>query len=134
MLTEGQQGSFSKIIAAEDIRIYANLTGDTNSLHLDEKAALAKGFQKRIAHGMLTGSLISTVLGTIFPGEGTVYLEQNLKFMKPAYEGEKVTAVVTVERVLRPEKGIYQLRTIVKNENGENVIEGHAVIKYLDTT
>lgn len=66
-------------------------------------------------------------MGTIFPGEGTIYLEQNLRFMKPVYERERVTAVVTVERALKPEKGIYQLQTILKNENEENVSIGNQV-------
>lgn len=133
MLKVGQNGSFSKIITAEDIRTYADLVSDTNPIHLSEEAALAKGFRKRIAHGMLTGSLISTVLGTIFPGEGTIYLEQNMRFLKPVYEGEGVTATVTVEEILRPEKGIYKLQTNVIRENGEEIIEGHAVIKYIDS-
>lgn len=130
MLKAGQSGSFSKIITAEDIRKYADVVGDTNPIHLDEKVALARGFKRRIAHGMLMGSLISTVLGTIFPGEGTIYLEQNLKFLKPVYEGEKITAAVVVEEVLKPEKGICKLQTDVKNEAGEKIIEGYAIIKY----
>lgn len=130
ILAVGQSGTFSKVITEKDIRTYAEVVGDTNPIHLNEEVALARGFKKRIAHGMLTGSLVSTVLGTIFPGEGTIYLEQNLKFLRPVYEGEKVTATVTVKEILKPEKGIYKLQTDLKNEIGENVIEGYAVVKY----
>ena len=129
MLRKGQNGSFTKVITAEDIRNYADVVGDTNPIHINKEAALAKGFEKQIAHGMLVGSLISTTLGTVFPGEGTIYLEQNLKFLKPVYEGEKITIMVMVEEVLQSEKGIYKLQTNAENETGKKVVEGYAVIK-----
>jgi 3-hydroxybutyryl-CoA dehydratase len=134
MLRKGQNGSFTKVITAEDIRNYADVVGDTNPIHINKEAALAKGFEKQIAHGMLVGSLISTTLGTVFPGEGTIYLEQNLKFLKPVYEGEKITIMVMVEEVLQSEKGIYKLQTNAENETGKKVVEGYAVIKYTNST
>ena len=134
MLRKGQNGSFTKVITAEDIRNYADVVGDTNPIHINKEAALAKGFEKQIAHGMLVGSLISTTLGTVFPGEGTIYLEQNLKFLTPVYEGEKITIMVMVEEVLQSEKGIYKLQTNAENETGKKVVEGYAVIKYTNST
>ena len=134
MLRKGQNGSFTKVITAEDIRNYADVVGDTNPIHINKEAALAKGVEKQIAHGMLVGSLISTTLGTVFPGEGTIYLEQNLKFLKPVYEGEKITIMVMVEEVLQSEKGIYKLQTNAENETGKKVVEGYAVIKYTNST
>ena len=134
MLRKGQNGSFTKVITAEDIRNYADVVGDTNPIHINKEAALAKGFEKQIAHGMLVGSLISTTLGTVFPGEGTIYLEQNLKFLKPVYEGEKITIMVMVEEVLQSEKGIYKLQTNAENETGKKVVEGYAVIKDTNST
>ena len=134
MLRKGQNGSFTKVITAEDIRNYADVVGDTNPIHINKEAALAKGFEKQIAHGMLVGSLISTTLGTVFPGEGTIYLEQNLKFLKPVYEGEKITIMVMVEEVLQSEKGIYKLQTNAENETEKKVVEGYAVIKYTNST
>lgn len=133
MLKIGQSGSFSKVITEKDIRVYADIVGDTNPIHLSNEAARSRGFEKQVVHGMLTGSLISTVMGTIFPGEGTVYLEQNLKFINPVYEGERVTATVIVTEILKPEKGIYRLYTSVESEAGKNLIEGYAVVKYKET-
>lgn len=130
MLKLGQSGSFSKIISSEDIISFSEIVGDTNPIHLDVMAAKNMGFDKRIAHGMLTGSLISAVLGTVFPGMGTIYLEQNLKFLKPVYEGEKCTAIVTVSEILKPQKGIYRFNTEVRNELNEIVIDGYAIAKY----
>lgn len=134
MLKVGQRGSYSQIISEDDISCYAMIVGDTNPIHLDEKTAMAKGFRHCIAHGMLTGGLISTVLGTIFPGEGTIYLEQNLKFIKPVYVNQKCTANVSVEEVINSYKGIYKLKTEVVNEEKEKVIDGFAVVKYLEGT
>ena len=119
MLRKGQNGSFTKVITAEDIRNYADVVGDTNPIHINKEAALAKGFEKQIAHGMLVGSLISTTLGTVFPGEGTIYLEQNLKFLKPVYEGEKITIMVMVEEVLQSEKESINCRQMRKMRLGK---------------
>ncbi|SFT33502.1 3-hydroxybutyryl-CoA dehydratase [Lachnospiraceae bacterium XBD2001] len=130
MLEVGQTGSFSKTITESDIYTFAGLTGDFNSVHIDETAAEKSVFKKRIAHGMLTGSFISTVLGTKFPGPGTIYLEQNLKFLKPVYIQDTVTATVVLEEVLNPDKGIYRLKTTVTNQNDEIVSDGTAVVLY----
>lgn len=130
MLEVGQTGSFSKTITESDIYTFAGLTGDFNSVHIDETVAEKSVFKKRIAHGMLTGSFISTVLGTKFPGPGTIYLEQNLKFLKPVYIQDTVTATVVLEEVLNPDKGIYRLKTTVTNQNNEIVSDGTAVVLY----
>jgi len=130
VLEVGQTGSFSKTITESDIYTFAGLTGDFNSVHIDETVAEKSVFKKRIAHGMLTGSFISTVLGTKFPGPGTIYLEQNLKFLKPVYIQDTVTATVVLEEVLNPDKGIYRLKTTVTNQNNEIVSDGTAVVLY----
>ena len=70
------------------------------------------------------------MLGNKLPGEGTVYLEQNLRFTAPVYIGDTCTASVTVMDVLNQEKGIYRLETKVANQNGQTVLEGYAVVKY----
>lgn len=126
----GDSASFSKTITESDINIYAGLTGDFNAVHINEEEAARGMFGQRIAHGMLAAGLISTVIGTKLPGDGAVYLSQNLNFVKPVLIGDTVTAVCTVVEVLNADKGIYRLETICVNQRGEHVLEGEAVIKY----
>lgn len=130
ILEIGKTASFAKTITEYDIYTFAGVTGDFNPVHVNEEEAKKSVFGHRIAHGMLTGSLISTVLGNKLPGEGTVYLEQNLRFTAPVYIGDTCTASVTVMEVLNQEKGIYRLETKVANQNGQTVSEGYAVVKY----
>lgn len=130
MLELGYSGSFSKTVSESDVYLFAGITGDFNPLHVNEEIAKESLFKTRIAHGMLTGSFISTVLGTKVPGPGTIYLEQNLKFKKPVYIGDTVTVKVTITEILNAEKGIYKLDTIIENGNHEVVTEGYAVVKY----
>ncbi len=125
----GDTASFSKTITEYDVYTFAGVTGDFNPVHINEDAAKKSVFGKRIAHGMFTGSLISTVLGTKLPGEGTIYLEQELKFKKPVFINDTITAKVTVSEIINAEKGIYRLTTEVVR--GEDVVsEGYAVVKY----
>ena len=126
----GQTASFSKTITEYDVYSFAGITGDFNPIHINEEVAKKSFSGKRIAHGMLTGSLISTVLGTKLPGEGTIYLEQDLKFKKPVFLGDTCTAQVMVAEIINQDKGIYRLDTQIINQNSEIVSEGFAVIKY----
>ena len=130
MLSKGTCESFSKTITEGDVNLFAGITGDFNPLHINEEEAKKTVFKSRIAHGMLTGSLISTVIGTKMPGPGTIYLEQNLKFIKPVYINDTVTAIVKVTDIINVEKGIYRLETIIMNSKGEIVTEGYAIVKY----
>lgn len=126
----GQKASISKTISESDVYCFAGLVGDFNSAHLNQVFAEKNIFGNRVAHGMLVGSLISAVLGTKLPGEGTIYLEQNLKFKKPVYFGDTVTATVTVDEIINSDKGIYKLNTIVENQKNEVVIDGYAVVMF----
>ena len=96
----GQTASFSKTISEFDVYGFAGLVGDFNSVHLNRVEAEKSIFKNRIAHGMLIGSLISTVLGMKLPGSGTIYLEQNLQFKRPVYFGDTATATVTVKEII----------------------------------
>lgn len=125
----GQSASFTKTITEVDVYGFAGITGDFNGAHVNQVEAQNNMFGNRIAHGMLVGSLISTVLGTKLPGDGTIYLEQNLKFKKPVYFNDTVTATVTVEEILNATKGIYKLKTNIINQKKELVIEGYAIVK-----
>lgn len=126
----GQSASFAKTISEADIYGFAGIVGDFNSAHVNQVEAEKGIFGKRIAHGMLVGSMISSVLGMYLPGPGTIYLEQNLKFKKPVYIGDTVKAIATVTKVINEEKGIYSLDTVIYNQNNELVTEGYAVVKY----
>lgn len=127
----GQCEKFSKTITESDVCLFAGITGDYNPIHINEEVAKETIFKTRIAHGMLSGSLISTVLGTKMPGPGTIYLEQNLKFKKPVYINDTVTANVVVTEIINKEKGIYKLDTTIVNNGNEIVTEGYAIVKYV---
>lgn len=130
ILKVGNRGIFAKTISEHDIYAFAGITGDFNPIHIDREAAAKSVFGNRVAHGMLTGSLISTVIGNKMPGPGSVYLEQHLKFKAPVFIGDTCTAKVTVSEILNADKGIYRLDTCVENQNGAVVSEGYAVVKY----
>jgi 3-hydroxybutyryl-CoA dehydratase len=126
-LKVGDTASLTKTITDADIRAFAELSGDRNPIHLDDEYAATTRFGRRIAHGMLAASLISTVLGTELPGIGTVYLSQNSRFLAPVYPGDTVTARVTVKNI-REDKPIVTLETICENQSGELLIKGEAVV------
>lgn len=123
----GDTATISKTISDEDIRAFAELTGDYNPVHLDDEYAEGTRFGRRIAHGMLAASLISAALANELPGRGTVYLSQSLQFTAPVYPGDTVTARVTVTKV-REDKPIVTLETICTNQSGETVVKGEAVV------
>jgi 3-hydroxybutyryl-CoA dehydratase len=123
----GDSAEFSKTITDRDVRAFADLTGDRNPVHLDGEYASATRFGRRIAHGMLGASLISTALAGELPGPGSVYLSQTLRFTAPVYLGDTVTARVTVKSV-REDKPVVTLETVCVNQRGERVVEGEAVV------
>ena len=126
-LKVGDAAEMRKTIADEDVRAFAELTGDRNPVHLDEGYAARTRFGRRIAHGMLGASLISAVLANELPGRGTVYLSQTLKFTAPVFLGDTVTARVVVKHV-REDKPVVTLETFCTNQRGERVVEGEAVV------
>ncbi len=121
----GDTASMSRTITQEDIEKFAELTGDSNPVHLDGEFAKKTRFGRRIAHGMWGASLISAVLGTTLPGPGTVYLSQSIKFQAPIYAGDTVTATVTVTKV-RDDKPILTLDTTCTNQDGKVILTGEA--------
>lgn len=112
----------------KDVDIFAIITGDNNPIHIDEEKAAESIFKTRIIHGFLSGSIFSKVFGTIWPGNGTIFLSQNMKFLKPMYVGREYIARFKVIEVLPKNK--FVISTIVGTLNGENTIEGEALIKY----
>ena len=123
----GQSASVTKTITETDVYLFAGITGDLNPAHVNETYAAGTRFKHRIAHGMLSAGLISAVLGTQLPGPGTIYMGQEMRFVKPVFIGDTVTATCTVtERIV--EKNRLKLETIVTNQKGEQVITGTATV------
>ncbi len=120
----GMTAVYAKTVTEADIVMFAGVSGDTNPVHLDANFARQTAFKGRIAHGMLSASFISAVLGTRLPGPGCIYLSQNLKFRAPVKAGETVTARVTVKDVNRDSKRI--VLDTVCTVGDTVVIEGEA--------
>jgi acyl dehydratase len=123
----GDTASLSRFISDDDIRAFANATGDRNPLHLDEEFAKQTRFGRRIAHGMLGASLISAVIANDLPGPGSIYLGQTLQFVAPVFPGDTVTARVTVTSISE-NKPIIRLETVCTNQRDEVVIRGEATV------
>ena len=126
-LKVGDSASFTKTVSEHDVYTYAGVSGDFNPAHVNEVEAQKGMFGKRIAHGMLSAGFISTVLGTQLPGPGTIYMGQELRFTKPVFFGDTITATVTVAELI-PEKNRAILDTVCTNQNGDVVIKGKAPV------
>jgi len=123
----GMKDSVAKTVTEADVIMYAGITLDTNPAHLNEEHAKNTIFKKRIAHGMLTAGFVSAVLGTKLPGEGSIYLGQELKFTAPVYMGDTITAEAEIIELI-PEKNRIILRTTCTNQEGKLVLDGKAKI------
>ena len=126
-LTIGQNAAFSKTISESDVYAFAGVTGDMNPAHLNAEYAKTTKFRERIAHGMLSASLLSTVLGTLLPGRGTIYLRQDVKFVNPVHFGDTITAIVEVIKKDERRNRV-TLKTICLNQAGIVVIDGEALV------
>jgi 3-hydroxybutyryl-CoA dehydratase len=126
-LQVGRTASIGKTISEADILMFTAVSLDTNPIHLDAEAAKRSVFGERIAHGMLSASLISALLGTKLPGPGSIYMRQSLRFAAPVRIGDTVVATVEVVS-LNPEKKRATLKTICM-VGDELVIEGEAYVQ-----
>ncbi len=127
----GDKFQTSKKITDEVVRKFAELSGDFNPIHLDEDFAATTRFGRRIAHGMMSGALISAVLGYEFKERKVVYLSQTMKFIAPVFLDDTVTATATVKKI-REDKPVVTLETVCTNQNGETTLSGEAVVMILD--
>jgi 3-hydroxybutyryl-CoA dehydratase len=125
-LSMGKAAEITRVVGAEDIEAFAEVSGDTNPVHLDEAYARGTTFGGRIAHGMLSAAYISAVLGTTLPGPGAIYLSQSLRFRRPVKIGDAVTARVTVT-ALDDARAHVTLETVCQ-VNGKTVVDGEAVV------
>jgi 3-hydroxybutyryl-CoA dehydratase len=121
----GESAQISKKITESDIELFARATGDFNPVHLDQAYAEKTSFKGRIAHGLLSVGLLSTILGNTLPGHGTIYLSQEVKFLAPVRIGDTITAKVEVIELI-PEKNRAKFRTTCTNQDGKEVVEGIA--------
>jgi acyl dehydratase len=118
-------------VTDEHIEAFARLSGDRNPVHFDDAFARRIGFDGHIAHGAVTASLLSAVLGMDLPGPGSVFLEQRVRFLKPVRPGDTIVASLEVTRV-REDKPIVTLGATVTNGNGVRVADGELVVLLRD--
>ncbi|EPA1042955.1 MaoC family dehydratase [Enterobacter bugandensis] len=126
-LSIGQSECYTKKITDSDIMAFANASGDMNPVHTDDEAAKSSIFKQRIAHGILVSGLISAVLANKLPGAGSIYLAQTLKFIKPTFIDDTITATVEVINIDR-DKNKVTLKTFCTNQHGITVITGEAIV------
>ena len=126
-LSVGMTSVYAKTVTDADIVMFAGISGDTNPVHLDALFADQTAFKGRIAHGMLSASFISTVLGTRLPGPGCIYVSQSLRFRAPVKAGDTVTARVTIRDIDEERKRI--VVDTVCTVGDTVVIDGEAMLK-----
>lgn len=126
-MTVGDTASFTKTVSEGDIYGFAGITGDFNPMHVNAAYAEASRFERRIAHGVLCAGFISSVLGMQLPGPGAIYASQSLRFLRPVYIGDTITAEVEVAELIE-EKNRVRLATRCRNQDGEVVAEGESVL------
>ena len=125
----GSEYSYEFIFNQNDVINFAKAFGDDNPIHLDDEYAKTTIFEKRILHGFLGGSVFSKVFGTLFPGNGTIYLKQNMSFYKPMFIETNYVAKFKVIEV-SSEKNRATVRTEIFDSNNELIIGGEALIKH----
>lgn len=125
-LQVGMSATFAKTITEADIVLFAAASGDNNAVHINEEFARTTPFKGRIAHGILTASVISAAIAGKLPGAGTIYLGQNLRFKAPVRPGDTVQATVTVQELLAAKRRV--VLSTVCTVAGKVVIEGDALV------
>lgn len=125
----GQKSDTTKTISEHDVYSFAGITGDFNYAHINEEYAKNTKFETRIAHGMISAGLISSVLGMKLPGNGTIYLSQSINFKKAVKIGDTIKAEVEIIEIIDKKKfTILKLKTVCYNQFGEIVTEGIAQV------
>jgi 3-hydroxybutyryl-CoA dehydratase len=124
----GDEVTFAKTITEADIVLFAGVSGDTYPLHVDAEYAKTTRFGQRVAHGMLSASLLSTVNGLMLGTPGGLYVEQSLRFRRPVFIGDTLTAKSEVVKIDTEKRRLHCATTIV-NQHGKTVIDGAAVLQ-----
>ena len=123
----GDSASIERIISLEDIEFFSNLTGDKNPLHVDQSFAEKAKFGARVAHGMLTSSFISTLIGMTLPGEGSIITNISLDFRKPVFIGDSLCTTIEVIKKIDLSKQVV-IKLAVCNQHSKAVITGTAKV------
>lgn len=124
----GDSYQYEFSFSQSDVNTFAEISGDKNPIHLDEEYASKSMFKKRIIHGFLGGCIFSKVFGTLFPGEGTLYLKQTMFFYKPMFTDHKYIAKFKVTNIYA-EKNRAEVSTEIVDENEHLIIKGEALIQ-----
>ena len=125
-LAVGDSARLTRVLHRSDIALFAALSGDVNPAHLDDDFARESRFHHVIAHGMWGGALVSTLLGTRLPGPGTIYVSQQLRFLKPVAVGDELTVTISVRE--KQERRHVLLDCAAVNQLGETVLAGEAEV------
>jgi len=131
-LKVGDRASIKKTITKKDILLIAELIGDYNPVHMDDSFAARTRFKGRIAHGELITGLISALIGNVLPGPGTIYLSQNIRFLKPVRPDDTIASTVEVMNIIQ-EKRIVQLHATCHNQHDQIILEGEYTVLIEDT-
>jgi len=123
----GARATWTRTFSADDVELYARITGDRNPLHFDESFAAARRPGRLIVHGGLTTGLFNALVAEVLPGPGSVFLHQEWDYPAPAYIGDTVTAEAEVIAA-RPDKPITTLRCVARREDGTEVLRGECVV------
>jgi len=124
----GDSATFSKTITEADVALFVAVSGDTYPLHLDAEYAKSTRFGQRVAHGMLSASLLSTVNGSLLGTPGGLYVEQALRFRRPVFIGDTLTATTEVTAIDVATRRLHCMTTVA-NQYGKLVIDGTAVLQ-----
>lgn len=122
----GQKTSLTKTITEEDLSNFISITGDMNPLHVDKDFAEKTFFGQRIAHGMLSASLFSTMVGMHIPGIGAIYKSQTLEFLGPVFIGDTLCAWFEIMEINLDKEEVV-MKSWIENQDGKTVIQGQAV-------
>jgi len=123
----GQHAEYVRTVTSEDIEMFGQVSGDYNPLHFNEDWAKTTMFKGRIAHGILTATYVSTVIGMKLPGPGTIYLSQSMKFRRPVRIGDTITARVEVIDK-NDERELLTLKTVCINQEDKVVLDGESIV------
>lgn len=125
-LSVGDNASISHLVTERDLLLFATVSGDVNPVHLDEGFAATTPFKGRIAHGMLSGALISAAIACELPGPGTIYVGQELSFLRPVRPGDEIR--IELEVLEKLPRNRVRLATRVINQEGKKVVDGVATV------
>lgn len=129
MIRSGEKFELEFSYSQEEVDRFSDITKDNNPIHINSEYAAKTVFKKPIIHGFLGGAVFSRIFGTMFPGEGTIYLQQNLTFKRPMFVGTTYKALVDVVEVDTAKHRAIIQTSIIDNASGKQVISGEAVVQ-----